>query len=120
MPATPTDIAAAGREAAISTWQSAMIAARYPTARDGTLSPSMGLFDSAADAQTVVNARGTLIGTERRRFAVLVQEVIWPEISVAIPTMTLIDGEQSVNDSFLAARIELDLEPETTNLELFG
>jgi hypothetical protein len=120
MPATPADIAAASRDALVVTWADASIAARYPTARDGTLSPALGNFDAATDAQTVVNARGALIGTERRRFAVEVHDVIWPDVSLGVPTATLVDVEQSASGSFLAARIEVDLDAVTTNLELFG
>lgn len=120
MPATVADIGAASRDVMITTWTDAAIAARYPTARDGSLSPAMGYFDAAADAQTIINARGALIGTERRRFAVEVQGVTWPDVSTALPTFALVDAEQSVSGNFLAARFEIDLDDEVTNLELFG
>lgn len=120
MPATTADIAAASRDVMIMTYADAAIAARYPTARDGTLSPAPGYFDAATDAQTVVNARGALIGTERRRFAVEAAGVIWPDVSTALPTATLIDAEQAASGNYLAARVEIDLDADTTNLELFG
>jgi hypothetical protein len=120
MPATPTDIAGASREVAVAAWESATMAARYPSARDASVTPSPGFFDQLNDAQSVINARGLIIGVERRRFAVVAADVVWPAISTAIPQISLIDPEQSVTDRFLAARIELNLDAETTTYELFG
>lgn len=120
MPALPADIAAATREVAISTWSDTAIAARYPAARDGSVTPATGYFDSAANADTVIQARGALIGVERRRFAVTVQDLVWPDPASGIPTARLIDGEQRADGDFLVARVELDLDAETTSFELFG
>lgn len=120
MPALPADIAAASRDVITVTWSDATIAARYPGARDGSVKPAEGYFDSAADAQAVINARGALIGTERRRFTATAGEVIWPTISTAVPTVQLVDVEQAADLSCLVARIEIDLENDTTTYELFG
>lgn len=120
MPATPADIAAGSREATIVTWSDPAIAARYPTSRDGTVTPATGFCDTAADAQVLVNARGALIGVERRRFAVTIMDLVWPVISTRLPQARLIDAEQGVDRIHLAARIELDLDAATTNHELFG
>lgn len=120
MAATSADIAAASRDAVDATWADATIGARYPSARDGSVTPSEGYFDSIADAQTVINARGLLLGVERRRFTAVVADVLWPLLSTGVPQVQLIDAENSVNGGFLAARIELDLEAETTTYELFG
>jgi hypothetical protein len=120
MPALPADIAAASRDAVTATWESAAVAARYPSARDGSAEPATGFFDSIADAQAVVNARGALIGVDRRRYAVGVGEIVWPDLSAGVPSVRLIDAEQRVDGVCLLARIEIDLETETTNLEAFG
>lgn len=120
MPALPDDIFAASRDAAIATWADAGIAARYPSARDGSLRPSEGYFDAIADAQTIINARGALIGVERRRFGVVSHDLLWPSVSTGLPQIQMVDGEQSANGTFLAARIEVDLEAHTTSHELFG
>ena len=120
MPATVEDIAAATREVAVATWTDAAIAARYPGARDGSAQPAEGFFDSQADADAVMAARGALIGTERRRFAVDAKGQHWPDLSVGLLQARLIDGEQHADLTCLAARIEIDLETETTSLELFG
>jgi hypothetical protein len=120
MAATAADIAAAGRDGAVATWTDAAITARYPSARDGSVSPSVGYFDAIADALTVINARGNLIGVERRRFVPLIADLVWPDLSAGIPQDQLIDAEQAVNAGFLGARVEVDLDAETTTHELFG
>lgn len=120
MPADFADIAAATRAAAIAIWTGAAIAARYPNARDGSVTPATGFFDAIDDAQAMANARGTLIGVERRRFAVGVQELIWPDVESGVPIVRLIDDEQGADLPCLTARIEVELDAETTSLELFG
>jgi hypothetical protein len=121
MPATPADIAAASRDVELATWSDGTIAGRYPSARDGSVTPATGYFDSAADAQTVINARGALIGSsEPQRFSVEVQDLLWPSPETGFPTDRLIDAEQVIDASFITARIELDLDAETTTHELFG
>ena len=120
MPAAVADIAAASRDVVNATWSDATIAARYPSARDGTVSPALGYFDAIADAATVVGARGALIGVERRRFSVTVAEIVWPTVSTGLPQVRLIDSDQGVDGTFIVCRIEVDLEAETTTYELFG
>jgi hypothetical protein len=120
MPALPADIAAASRDATTVTWSSAAIAARYPNARDGSAEPPKGYFDNPAHAQAAVNARGALIGVERRRFTAVTQDIMWPDLTAGFPTARVVDAENAANRGMLIARIELDLEFETTNLETFG
>ena len=120
MPATIADIAAASRDVVTATWTDATIAARYVTARDGLIDPTPGYFDAIADAQTVVNARGVLIGAERRRFTATAFDLVWPTVSTALPCAALVDAEQGINAACLTARVELDLEAETTTFELMG
>lgn len=120
MPATDSDIAAASRDVVVATWASATIAARYPSARDGSLDPAPGYFDSLADAQAMADARGALIGVERRRFAVAIEEVLTIDPTSGIPQARVVDAEQALDATMLAARIEVDLEQERTSLEVFG
>jgi hypothetical protein len=120
MPAANADIASATREAAVATWSDAAVKARYPSARDGLAEPAEGFFDAIADAQTVANARGALVGTERNRFAVPVAEVLWLDPSTGTPTVTLVVSEHAQNGAALAARLELDLDGESTGVETFG
>jgi hypothetical protein len=120
MPALPADIAAATRDVVVASWADPAIAARYVAARDGSVTTADGYFDSRADAETVIVARGALIGIERRRFAVTVHELLWLDPADGMPTVRLIDPEQGVDGLFLIARLELDLDAETTSLELFG
>lgn len=120
MPALPADIAAASRDVVTATWANAAIPDRYPSARDGSVTPADGYFDAVADASAVIDARGALIGTERRRFTAIVADISWPSVSVGLPQANLVDAEQSVSGAFFASRLELDLEAETTTYELFG
>ena len=120
MPATAADIAAAIRDVIIAQWSDSAIAARYPSARDSLASPADGYFDSLSDASTVATARGALVGTERRRFSVVVQDVVWIDPAAGIPTVTVIDAEQGVNGGFVVCRVEVDLDAETTTFEVFG
>lgn len=120
MTALPGDIAAGTRPATVLSWSSATIKARYPNARDGQAEPAEGFFDSADDAQAAIDMRGALLGIERRRFAVEIADIIWLDPTGGLPVVTLIDGEQDANGDFLVARYEVDLENETTSLELFG
>jgi hypothetical protein len=121
MTATPADIAAGTRPAAIAAWSSSAILTRYPSARDGAAEPAEGLFDALADAVTAITQRGELLGVERRRFVVKVAGLLWElDEAAGIPVVELIDSEQSVSDTFLVTRYELDLEAEMTTLELFG
>jgi hypothetical protein len=120
MPALPADIAAGTRPAQIETWSSSAIKARYPNARDGSEPVAEGFFDNTSDAAAAIAARGALIGTDRRRFAVTAAQVVWPDLSAGIfPAVALIDPEYSVNGTGLVARIEVSLEDETTAFEVF-
>jgi hypothetical protein len=120
MAALPGDIGAALRDSSPAIWSDATIAIRYPSARDGSITPAVGYFDNAADAQAMADARGALIGTERRRFSVKAEDLAWPTVEAGVPQVQLIDAEQVVSAVHLVARIELDLENETSTFELFG
>lgn len=120
MPATAADIAAATRDAVTATWESATIKTRYPTlARDGS-DTAIGGCDAIADAQSLVNAQGALIGVERKRFKVAVEGLQWLDPSSGIPCVTLIDSEFGTSAVYIVARMIIDLEEEITFLELFG
>lgn len=120
MPATPADIAAVSREAIIVSATDAAIDARYANARDGSAAPAIGYCDAATDAQTLLAGRGSLMGTERRRFAVPVFDVIWPNLADGIPQPRVVDAEHAADLASLTARFEVDLERESSTFETFG
>jgi hypothetical protein len=120
MPALPADIGAATRPARIETWSNAAIKSRYPNARDGEGAPAEGMFDLAADAAAALAQRAALIGVERRRLTAVAGEIVWPDPLSGVPSVAATDPEQNVAGTFLAAKIELSLEDETTTYELFG
>ncbi len=119
MPALPADATAGQRAARVVTDESSTIKARYPD-RDQLSSPAEGFFDSATDAATALTQRRSLIGAERRRFTVQVAELVWIDPESALPTVTLKDSEQVIDGACLIARLQLDLENETSVMELFG
>lgn len=120
MPALVSDIARAIRSARIEETSSAPIKARYPNARDGQSSPAEGFFDTAANGATAIAARAALFGVERRRFTASAEGLAWPNPLTGIPIVRLIDPEQKVDANHICARIELDLEAETSSYEVFG
>jgi hypothetical protein len=115
--ALPVDIVAGTREAVVATWSNEAIHVRYPSSRDGSEQPSEGFFDALADAQTVVDARGALIG---RRFTAQAADIVWPDPTAGLPAVRLVDGEQAVDGVFICGRIEVDLGADTTSFSLFG
>jgi hypothetical protein len=132
MPATTTDIQAGTRRAKIVIWpdpadstgvaQSAAIKARYPRARDGAVEPAEGMFDAEADAKTANGQRAGLFGIERRRFAIAVADIVWPDPAGAgIPVIALTDPEQGAAGlKTMSVRIEVDCGAEATDYEAFG
>lgn len=121
MPATSSDIAAATRPFIMAEWSNLTIKARYPSARDASLNVTLGYCDALADAQSLVNAQGALIGVERRRFTIEVQDLLWLDPASGIPCVTLSDSNSDgVNGVFMVSRIAVDLDREITLLELFG
>ncbi|RYD54648.1 MAG: hypothetical protein EOP60_07170 [Sphingomonadales bacterium] len=118
MVALPADIAAGTRAALIETWANPTIKARYLRARDGSEEPAEGFFDASADAESALVQRAGLLGTERRRFAVSASDLLWPVPGLAVPTFTLRDPSQGVDGLALACRIEINLELESTEIEV--
>lgn len=120
MAALPGDIGPAKREAIIVSVSDTAIQTRFPNARDQAQSPAEGFFDAEADAQTALTARAAIIGVFRRRFTVEVADLIQPDLSAGLPAYRLTDAEQGIDAVCIAARIEVDLENEQTNVELMG
>lgn len=118
MPALVADIAAGTRPAQIELWSDSAIQSRYANARDGSDNPAEGFFDDASNAVTAITARGALLGTERRRFRVLVNDLWWPDPLAGAPCVTLIDPEQNVSAVGLVSRIEVSLENDSTLFEV--
>lgn len=120
MTALPGDIGPAIRRASVETWSDPDIKARYPSARDGSLSSAEGFFDDPADAVDAIAARAALFGVERRRFTVEAAGLNWVDPVTGIPVIRLVDPDLSVDSNHLPARIELNLDQERTSFELFG
>lgn len=120
MPALPADIVRATRRARIITRTDAAIQSAVSGARDAVSAPEAGFFESAVDASTVLDMKAALTGTFRRRFVVGLTGEVWVDPMEAIPTVTLVDSESGFSGSAILTRIEIDLESETTSLEVLG
>jgi hypothetical protein len=117
---TAADIALGTRAQQVQSVEYPAIKARYPnTARDAQSNVPNGYFDLVADADAMLAARGALLGTERRRFAVEVDGLIWFD-ALTYPGVRLIDADMSVDLNCLVARWEIDLDNEITRFELLG
>lgn len=118
MPAQPTDIIRAIRQSRIVTDEDTAILTAFPNARDQNDSPTPGYFESASDATTLLALKAALIGAFRRRFAVRINSILELDPLTEIPTYNLVDSEHNVSGDGLVTRIEVDLQEQTTNVEL--
>jgi len=120
MPALSADIMRATRPARIVTRTDSAIQAAFPGARDAASEPEPGLFETAADASSALALKAALIGQFRRRFLVRVADEVWIDPLSGVPTVRLKDSETGIDADCLACRIELDMEQETTAVEVLG
>lgn len=120
MPALPADIARATRRARLVTREDAAIRTRFASARDQVTAPEPGFFESAADAASVLAIKASLIGAARRRFALIVDGVIWIDPETGIPSYRLIDGELGFDGPALVTRWAVSLNEDRTEMEVIG
>lgn len=120
MAALPADIIRATRRARIVTREDAEVKARFPSARDQANAPEPGFFENAADAVSVLAIKAVLTGSFRRRFAVVIDEVVWIDPTAGIPTWHLTDAELGFDGPVLITRWRVDLEAERTEIEVIG
>lgn len=117
---TSADIALGTRAQQVQSIENATIKSRYPNqARDARLDVPNGYFDVLTDADAVLTARGTLLGTERRRFAIEIDGLVWFD-ALTYPGVRLVDTDMTVDLTCLVARWEIDLDNEVTRFELLG
>ena len=117
---TSADISLGTRAQQVQSVESSTIKARYPNAaRDARLDPPNGYFDVLTDADAVLTARSTLLGTERRRFAIEVDGLVWFD-ALAYAGVRLVDDDMAVDLNCLVSRWEIDLDNEVTRFELLG
>lgn len=120
MAALPADIIRASRRARIVTREDAAIKTRFPGALDQAGAPEPGFFESASDAATVLAIKAGLTGSFRRRFAVIIDEVVWIDPTAGVPTWHLTDPELGFDGPVLVTRWRVDLEAERTEVEVIG
>lgn len=123
MPATPTRAAFVQAE-----FRRALATNNTPKTRYGDLAresedPVETFFDSASDAQTIANARISLLSAERRRFRATCRDlgdVIGLSYSGAIPVATYVDTDRDANRLMLVSEITFDLAREQAIFTLWG
>lgn len=118
MPATPANIARALRAARVVTRDDPAIRAAFADARDQVDDPRPGYFELSADAEAALALAADLLGTHRRRFVVGLSGEVWLDPAASVPTWHLTDSEFQVAAPGLVTRVELDMEQETTTVEL--
>lgn len=120
MPALPADIIRATRRARIVTREDTAIRTRFPAAGDQANAPEPGFFETAADAVSVLELKAALTGTFRRRFAVVIDGLLWIDPATGVPSFDLVDEELGFAGPVLVTRWRVDLNAERTELEVIG
>lgn len=85
--------------------------------------PILTFFDSPADAQTVADARQSLLKGERRRFRVAAKDLtqtINLDLVIGIPIATYVDTERDVSRPALLSEITFDIGKDTTLMTVWG
>lgn len=120
MAADPADILRATRRVQTVTRTDTGLLDHFPLARDGAANPEPGFFETAEDARAALAIKAGLIGVARRRFLLRLAQEFMIDPLVGVPTATLRDDELAVFDPVLVTRVQLDLENETTMIEVMG
>lgn len=120
MTALPADIIRATRASRLVIRSDSAIKTLFPGARDGQAEPDPGYFENAADADTVLAIKAALIGAVRGRYIVEIGEEIDIDPFTSIPSFQLTDTELGIDKPALLCRLELDMETETTSIEVLG
>lgn len=120
MPADPADIQRAIRQSRVVTYEDGGMQAAYPNARDSLDNPHPGYCEDAGDTAQVLDAIGTLIAAPRQRYLVTIGDEMWLDPLAGIPTFQLIDEELGADLPVLLTRLEVDMENETTGIEVMG
>jgi hypothetical protein len=124
MPATPSRIGFITQEYRTATaGPNGTVATLYGNAARDTPEPLETFFDDSADAQAMANERLTLLEARRSLVTVSIDrldEAIALDPSVSLPTVTVIDDEQSRNSAALVVGISLDFAQGRAILETWG
>jgi len=77
-------------------------------------------FETAADATTVLALKADLVGQYRRRFRVDIAGELSVDPLDTIPCWQLVASELGADLPVMLCRVEVDLEAETTAIEVIG
>lgn len=96
---------------------------RYGNLARSSDDPVVTYFDSTTDAQVIATARQSLLGAERRRFRVTVndtKDALALTYSPQVPLSTYVDTERSANATMIISDMVIDLEKQTATFTLWG
>jgi hypothetical protein len=123
MPATPARIGFITQQWRKSISTTTAVQTRYGALARETADPVETYFDSAANAQTIADARQALLSPERRRFRAEVagvSDVLALNLVGAAPLARYVDTERNADLPALVSEVLIDLEQETATLTLWG
>ena len=124
MPATPSRIGFITQEFRVATaGPDTAVQALYGKAARDTVEPLESFFDSVADAQAMADERLALLSVTRSLVTVQIQGIATAadlDPSLTLPTVTIIDDEQSRNSAALVYGVSIDMKTERSTLETWG
>lgn len=124
MPATPSRIGFITQEFRTVKNENSTMQARYGALARQSEDPIPTFFDSVTDAQTVCDARMTLLATERRLFKVGVRgvdDVLALTYAGTTPVASLVDPERGITMTCMIAEINsIDFSKDQCVLTVWG
>ena len=123
MPATPTRAAFIREEFRLAVALTPDAGSRFGTLAQESANPVETFFDDVDDALEMAEERQELLGTERRRFEVLVDDI---EAVKALDYTgnaiigTYVDSERGINKTVLVSEIVMDFDNGNARLTVWG
>ena len=123
MPATAARIGFIQQQFRRAVAETPAIKARYGALARESEDPVETFFDSEADAQVIADARQALLGTERRRFRVVVRdagELLDLPLAGDVLVVRYVDADRDADRPMLLSELVIDLGKQAANLTLWG
>jgi hypothetical protein len=122
--ATPARIRRVRRESSFARYTNAAMLAIRGDAQDGYSSVIEGFWDTAADAQVLLNERATVLGVERRREAIETETPFGLGSAIAltprVPRVRAINRETEFDRIMLIKGVSIDLMTGRNSIEALG
>jgi len=123
MPATPTRIAFIQEQFRRVIATTAAAQTRYGNLARKSEDPIETFFDSTTDAQTMANARQTLLSPSRQRFIVGVtglEEVLGLSFLGTTPLARYVDPERNANIPAIVGFVSMDFNKQSATINVWG